>query len=40
MPIGDNQINLTHPAIAQVFLGTGAQGQYFSAALQIHSQRR
>ena len=50
MSIGDNEIDLAHPTSAQVldeatpaifvFLGAGAQGQHFSAALQIHSQRR
>ncbi len=45
MPIGDDQINLAHPTIAQilyettpaifVFLCTGTEGQHFSAALHL-----
>ena len=50
MPIRDNQINLTYPPIPQlleeatpavfVFLSASTEGQHFSAALQIDSQRR
>jgi len=50
LSIRHDQIDLGHPTITQildeatpaifVFLCTGAQGQHFSAALQIHAQRR
>ena len=49
MSIGDQQIDLSHSTRAQVlqqatpavfvFFRTGAQGQHFSAALQIHAER-
>jgi hypothetical protein len=50
MSIGDKQINLAYPPIAQVleeatpaifvFLSAGAEGQDCSTPLQIHAERR